>query len=736
MTTQKEHTDTICVLHVDDQLDFAEMTTAFLEREDDRFETEIVTSASDGLARLADSPFDCIISDYDMPAQNGIEFLKTVRKEYPGLPFILYTGKGSEEVASEAISAGVTDYLQKSPGTEQYELLTHRIINAVDYSQAQQWAQEEQQRAQEEQQRFEALFNRLSQPVVEVQYEADEPIITQVNSTFEDVFGYEATTLVGNSLDTYIIPDDRMNEAKAINQRIQADNRLKSRQVIRETANGLGKFLIQIAVYDHRSGGFIIYTDITDRSKQTETLERNRDLLRHTEQVADIGGWEADIETGEIRWTEGTYVIHDIDPDGDFEPSIETGVEFYIPDDQAKIESALNNCRTHGDPYDLELRLITAEDDEKWVRTTGKPVYDSDDIVKLRGAIRDITETRGERQELVELKQEYQTLVENFPSGVVSLIDENLEYVRFRGDGLERVSVSPADVEGHVSHDVFPDEVADELCQQYEQAFNGIATTVEQEYRGERYRVRVTPVRNEKKEITYVMAVAQNITEQSENRQRLQRQNKRLDEFVSVVSHDLRSPLSVARGNLELLRNGYDNNRIDTIDSALTRMDELIGNLLNLARADEQMEGTESVNLAELSQSCWQNVETTDATIHIDLTPTQSIKANSNRLAQLLENLMRNAIDHSGENEDVTVTVGELEGGFYVEDDGNGIPANKRDDIFEAGYTTTERGTGFGLSIVKQVTEAHGWEISLTEGSEGGARFVVSDVEVSQIESG
>ncbi|ERG93969.1 response regulator [Haloquadratum walsbyi] len=371
MTARKEHKDTISVLHVDDQLDFAEMTTALLEREDDRFETETVASASDGVARLADSTFDCIISDYDMPAQDGIEFLKTVRTKYPELPFILYTGNGSEEVASEAISAGVTDYLQKSSGTEQYELLAHRIRNAVDHSQAQQWAQEEQQR-------FEALFNRLSQPVVEVQYEADEPIITQVNATFEDVFGYEANTLVGNSLDTYIIPDDRINEAKTINQRIQADNRLKSREVIRETANGLRKFLIQVAICDTDSGGFIIYTDITDRSKQTETLERSRDLLRHTEQLADVGGWEADIETGEIRWTDGTYAIHDIDPDGNFEPSIETGVEFYHPDDQAQIKTAVSDCRTHGDPYNIEVRLITAEDEQKWVRTTGKPVYDGE----------------------------------------------------------------------------------------------------------------------------------------------------------------------------------------------------------------------------------------------------------------------------------------------------------------------------------------------------------------------
>jgi signal transduction histidine kinase len=104
---------------------------------------------------------------------------------------------------------------------------------------------------------------------------------------------------------------------------------------------------------------------------------------------------------------------------------------------------------------------------------------------------------------------------------------------------------------------------------------------------------------------------------------------------------------------------------------------------------------------------------------------------------------MRNAIEHArnqaddnvDKSENVTITVGELADGFYVADDGNGIPESEQDDVFEAGYTTTEQGTGFGLSIVEQVVEAHGWEISITESAEGGARFEVTDVDVSRVES-
>ncbi len=110
--------DIIHILHVDDKPELAELTAEFLRREDDRISTDTATSASEGLQRVTENRFDCIVSDYDLPGQNGIEFLKTVRQKHPDLPFILYTGKGSEEVASDAIAAGATDYIQRSCGVD------------------------------------------------------------------------------------------------------------------------------------------------------------------------------------------------------------------------------------------------------------------------------------------------------------------------------------------------------------------------------------------------------------------------------------------------------------------------------------------------------------------------------------------------------------------------------------------------------------------------------------------
>jgi DNA-binding NtrC family response regulator len=121
----------ITVLHVDDDPGFAELVSIYLERESDRLEVLTETSVDDALETLAATDVDCIVSDHDMPRTNGLEFLETVREREGDVPFVLFTGRGSEEIASEAISAGVTDYFQKGSDTDQYTVLAHRVENAV-----------------------------------------------------------------------------------------------------------------------------------------------------------------------------------------------------------------------------------------------------------------------------------------------------------------------------------------------------------------------------------------------------------------------------------------------------------------------------------------------------------------------------------------------------------------------------------------------------------------------------
>jgi signal transduction histidine kinase len=151
-------------------------------------------------------------------------------------------------------------------------------------------------------------------------------------------------------------------------------------------------------------------------------------------------------------------------------------------------------------------------------------------------------------------------------------------------------------------------------------------------------------------------------------------------------------------------------------------MAELIDDLLTLARQGRGLGDTEPVDLETLARTCWQAFDTGDLVVVDGLT----VEADRSRLRELLENLLRNAVEHAGP--DPTVRIGALGSpedptGFYVADDGPGIPPDDREQVFEHGYSTDEEGTGFGLAIVRAVADAHGWEVRVTDGEDGGARF-------------
>jgi signal transduction histidine kinase len=252
-----------------------------------------------------------------------------------------------------------------------------------------------------------------------------------------------------------------------------------------------------------------------------------------------------------------------------------------------------------------------------------------------------------------------------------------------------------------------------------------------------------------------------------ERRRRLERQRERLEEFASVVSHDLRNPLSVAVGNVELaaeLDDDASTERLERTLDALDRMDGLIGDLLTLAREGKTVEAAEPTDLRTVVERAWGTVgESADAALVVD-GPLPTVRCDANRLRQAFENLFRNAIEHGtpdgdgppdggpddgpaagdrvapgtpssladGEPADaptdrddaaIRVRVGRTDDGFYVADDGSGIDADQREAVFEPGRTTAPDGTGFGLAIVERIAEAHGWTVSATESRDGGARF-------------
>ncbi len=210
----------------------------------------------------------------------------------------------------------------------------------------------------------------------------------------------------------------------------------------------------------------------------------------------------------------------------------------------------------------------------------------------------------------------------------------------------------------------------------------------------------------------------------------LEARNEQLETFASVVSHDLRNPIDVAETYLAAARDEDDPEHFRRVADALSRMRTLIDDVLALARQGKVLDDTERVTLATVAEDAWNTVDATEATLTV-ADETATLQADPHRLQQLVENLLRNSLEHGGP----TITIDTMDGertGWYLEDDGPGIPPEERADVFEPGVTSSTEGTGLGLAIVERIADAHGWAVAVTDGDAGGARFEFTEIESLQ----
>lgn len=201
---------TIRVLVVDDDPQLAELTGLCLERHDDDVEAVVETTVADGFDRL--DGVDCVVSDYDMPGTNGLDFLAAVRERDPDLPFVLFTAKGSEEIASRAISAGVTDYLRKGSGGERYEMLANRVRNAV-----------ERHRAETELERTETRYRRLVEQELFGIYIVQDGRIEYANPGLAEILGHDQEALVGMEFARFIDDEDLSLVREQVRRRVEGE---------------------------------------------------------------------------------------------------------------------------------------------------------------------------------------------------------------------------------------------------------------------------------------------------------------------------------------------------------------------------------------------------------------------------------------------------------------------------------------------------------------------------------
>jgi PAS domain S-box-containing protein len=734
--------DSIRVLHVDDDPDFAEVAATFLEREDDRLDVRTAANAEQGAEILAEEDIDCVVSDYDMPVRNGVEFLERIRGDHPSLPFILYTGKGSEEVASKAISAGVTDYLQKGSGTSQYAVLANRISNAVEATQS---ATE----AKRRQYRLEQILKTV--PGCVVQLDADGQFVF-ANERAEEVLGLESDDLTERAyndpewdirdLQGSPIPDDDLPFQRV---RRAGEPLYGVKHTIQWPDGSRKTLLVNGAPLFDTEGAVerVVFslTDITDQQEREQELTKAQRRLELALEATNTGVWEWNLETDKIDWSETLERTLGLEV-GEFEGSLDAFTDRVHPDDLPRIQAEMERARESDSMYQAEFRMRHEDGSVRWAAARGQLVHD-EGTDRMVGIHHDITERKERERELKAMERRLEAILENTTTPMF-MKNRDGEYVLVNRGYRELFGLEDEVVIGRTGEEIHGSETPTEV-KKNDRAVIEDGEPVEVEERiqvGGEQRVFLSnkvPVydigkRADSDAPVAVFGVATDITERERRKRELQRQNERLEKFASVVSHDLRGPLRVAEGRLELLQEEYESVHLDSMGDALSRIDRLIDDVLWLAREGQDIGATKPVSLRKTVDAAWEmgtgDSERAELVVAGGSDASGFVQADEKRLQQLLENLFRNATEHAGT--DATVTVGRLDGGFYVEDDGPGIAPDRREAVFEAGYSTNEGGTGFGLQIVEQIVDAHGWEIRVGESQAGGARFEITGVEFAQ----
>lgn len=234
--------------------------------------------------------------------------------------------------------------------------------------------------------------------------------------------------------------------------------------------------------------------------------------------------------------------------------------------------------------------------------------------------------------------------------------------------------------------------------------------------------IKISPLYNDINEIIGIVGMARDVTEENEYKRKLKKKNNKLDKFAKIISHDIRNPTSIAKGNLNLhINNHGSTDELDTTLKSIHRIENILEDVLYITKSNTDELNKQNITLKSIANECWKNLNVKNSELKINTD--KIISQNKKLSSRLFENLFKNSIEHGGDN--VRITIGGTKNGFYVEDNGTGIPKNKRGKIFNQNYSTSETGEGLGLSIVEHVCDLHEWTITITESKTGGARFEI-----------
>jgi PAS domain S-box-containing protein len=672
---------------------------------------------------------------FDLPDMDGIDLVEQVQAARPKLPVVLFTDSGNEAVASRAFSAGAADYVRKG-GPDQFARLAAAIRDAVEEYRT--W-----RTLQEREQRYRTLVEGSHDGIYI--YQGDEFVF--VNDRVCELTGYDEQELIGMEIWELVHPADR-ERVRAFGERRQrgedAPNTYDARILTSDGETRYVHLSVESITYDGEWAALGSVRDVTARRRREEELHAEQEFIKTIIDTLEDVIFVCSLDGEILRWNDR---LCDVTGYTDAELADMTVFDLLPESYHDQTVTALEAAVADG-TGSIEAETVTKDGEHVPFEFRGSPLENSDgEVIGIAGVARDISERREREAELAQ----YKTIVEAVGDPVYAL-DESGNFTLVNEALAEITDYDEAELVGsHVSK-VMRDqdvETAERLItellasdQRTNVTFEMEAVTVDGEHLPCEDHLALLPAEDG---FTGTGGVVRDISERKAREQKLRRQNDRLDQFAGVVSHDLRNPLNVILGRLDPARRSGDPEHFDAIERSAERMERLIEDLLTLAREGETVGEGEPVSFGRAVDRAWRNVDTGESTLEL-VGDGGTVLADSSRLASLLENLFRNAVEHglgaeTDREPDLTVRTGLLEEGggdpsgdprrgFFVEDDGVGIPEDECVRVFEEGYTNSPDGTGLGLVIVEGIADAHDWDVDVTTGELGGARFEITGVEL------
>ncbi|WP_115865740.1 PAS domain S-box protein [Halorussus litoreus] len=529
--------------------------------------------------------------------------------------------------------------------------------------------------------------------------------------------------------------------------------------------------------------GMTMAQDVTEQKEREQDLRDARTQLEAAAEAGAVGTWEWNVPEDEFVTDASFARTFGVDPDAAREGvSLDRFVSAIHEDDRERAERQIWEAVETCGEYESEYRVRNAEGELRWVVARGHAECDEQgDPVTFPGALADITERKRAERELEDHRKQLETLFEVLPVGVAvangdgTFVEANETAKElWGGDVFEAADLTEYDEYEGWWADTGEPIAADEwtmarVLRGEEIEEPDIYEIADADGKRRVVMAHGMPVREANGKVIRGVVTVTDITERREYQrqleetvEKLEASNERLESFASMLAHELRNPVTIGQIYGQQLPDEAAPEAVDYVTEAFDRIEDMIDVMLVLTRGGDAVSECNRLSIPAVAREAWDGIDASEATLAVETDAT--LRADETYLRHLFRNLFENSIEHgtasstrsTGEaaeqsddaaqqghdetdeqrSDGLTIRVGELEDGFYVADDGTGIPAEDRDEVFEVGVTSAadEGGTGLGLAFVAKLAEVYGWTCSVTESESGGARFEFRNVGLESME--